>query len=155
VALDHLPLFVPSGDTMHLMVEFAPTTVGKKQATLTIGTSDPRRSSVQIPMIGYGGTSAVAEAPILPVIPKLKIAVRPTLVRSEGEIAFSLDGSAALGKIRLIDPLGRTVRELYRGAIGAAERSIRFSCADVPSGIYLIEAIAIGRTAVEPIAVEH
>jgi len=76
---------------------------------------------------------------------------RPNPFRDATEIGFATPVGAASARLRIIDPNGRIVRELYNGPAAAGARSIRWDGMDgsgrvTPAGVYFYILEADGRT---------
>lgn len=131
------PMSVPANDTAHIHVEFKPTAVGLRSATMTISNNDFDEASYNVAVQGVGqNTLDVAS---LPNGSFMKLFPNPT--KDQVTISVTLKAADNI-TVAIVDLNGREVVATHSKAYGAGEQKIQLSTEMLPSGNYFVQIAA-------------
>lgn len=143
------PIAVPIGTPATITVEFAPQSDLAIGGTLTIGTNDPTRREVEIPLTGSGKLSLSVGDGFGGERGSITLAPHP--LATTGHLQVDLATPADL-RIELVDLAGTTIRTLFDGP-STGDQLVPIDATDLPSGLYFWRAIIDGEPVVRPIVI--
>jgi hypothetical protein len=132
-----VPWEIDPYDTIAVGVLFHPSVEGMRTAVLTLASDDPNHPQATVRLEGVGLLNSVAANPFsLPT--RYRIAsIYPNPFNDSAQVTVELPRNDR-ASLKLVDLIGRVVRDLGTNDFPAGTNSLSLSAKGVPSGVYFL-----------------